>query len=97
MKLCENTLAVRSERNRASGEAGDQAGRKAGSLRLRSARLKPNGKDATASEEVYESSVVCSEKVPSHALCRFSHLFKRHFDSQGFEALHQALPLALHL
>ena len=57
-KLCENTLAVRSERSRASGEAGDQAGRKAGSLRLRSARLKPNGKDSTASEEVYESSVV---------------------------------------
>ena len=58
VKLCENTLAVRSERSRASGEAGDQAGRKAGSLRLRSARLKPNGKDSTASEEVYESSVV---------------------------------------
>jgi hypothetical protein len=58
MKLCENTLAVRSERSWASDEAGDQAGRKVGGLRLRSALLKPNGKDSTASEEVYESSGV---------------------------------------
>ena len=58
VKLCENTLAVRSERSRASGEVEEQAGRESGGLRLRSATLRPNGKGSTASEEVYESSVV---------------------------------------
>ena len=58
MKLCENTLTVRSERSRASGEVEEQAGRESGSLRLHSTMLKPNGQDATASEEVYESCVV---------------------------------------
>jgi hypothetical protein len=58
MKLCENTLTVRSERSRASGEVEEQAGRESGGLRLHSTMLKPNGHDATASEEVYESCVV---------------------------------------
>ena len=58
MKLCENTPAVRSERSRASGEVEEQATSGSGSLRLRCATLRPNGKDSTASEEVYESSVV---------------------------------------
>ena len=58
VKLCENTLAVRSERSRASGEVEEQAGRDAGGLRLRSALLRPNGNSSTASEKVYESFVV---------------------------------------
>jgi hypothetical protein len=58
VKLCENTLAVRSKRSRASGEVEEQAEREAGGLRLRSAPLRPTGTGSTASEEVYESSVV---------------------------------------
>ena len=58
MKLFEKTLAVRSERGRASGEVGEQTGRKAGGLRLCSVPLMPNGTGSPASEEVYESSVV---------------------------------------
>jgi len=58
VKLCEKTLAVRSKRSRASGEVEEQAERESGGLRLRSAALRPNGKSSTASEEVYESSVV---------------------------------------
>ena len=58
VKLFEKTLAVRSERSRASGEVEEQAGRESGGLRLRSATLRPNDKGSTASEEVYESSVV---------------------------------------
>jgi hypothetical protein len=58
MKLCENTLTVRSEHSCASGEVEEQAGRESGGLRLHSTMLKPNGQDATASEEVYESCVV---------------------------------------
>jgi len=58
MKLLEKTPAVRSERSRASGEVEEQATSGSGSLRLRCATLRPNGKDSTASEEVYESSVV---------------------------------------
>ena len=58
MKLFEKTQAVRSERSRASGEVEEQAGRESGGLRLRSATLRPNGKGSTASEEVYQSSVV---------------------------------------
>ena len=58
VKLFENTLAVRSERSRTSGEVEEQAGRDYGGLRLRSATLGPNGKGSTASEKVYESSVV---------------------------------------
>jgi hypothetical protein len=61
MKLLENTLAVRSAHSRASGEVKEQAGRESGGLRLRSAALRLNGQGSTASEEVYESSVVCSE------------------------------------
>ena len=58
MKLFEKTLAVRSTRSRASGEVEEQAERESGGLRRRSATLRLNGKDSTASEEVYESSVV---------------------------------------
>ena len=58
MKLCEKTLAVRSKRSRASGEVEEQAERESGGLRPRSATFRPNGKGSTASEEVYESSVV---------------------------------------
>jgi len=58
VKLFEKTLAVRSKRSRASGEVEEQAERESGGLRLRSAALRPNGKSSTASEEVYESSVV---------------------------------------
>ena len=58
MKLFEKTQAVRSERSRASGEVEEQARRGFGSLRLRCATLRPNVKGSTASEEVYESSVV---------------------------------------
>src|SRR5512145_3167334 len=58
MKLCENTQAVRSECSRASGAVEEQARRGVGSLRLRGATLRPNGQGSTASEEVYESSVV---------------------------------------
>jgi hypothetical protein len=57
-KLCEYTLAVRSERRRSSGEVEEQAGRESGGLRLRCATLRPNGKSSTASKKVYESSVV---------------------------------------
>ena len=42
-KLCENTLAVRPERSRPSGEVGEQAGRESGGLRLRCATRRPNG------------------------------------------------------
>ena len=42
-KLCENTLAVRSERSRPSGEIEEQAGRESGGLRLRRATRRPNG------------------------------------------------------
>ncbi len=54
----EKTLTVRSERSRARGEVEEQAGREAGSLRLRCATRRPNGKGSTASEKVYESFVV---------------------------------------
>jgi hypothetical protein len=39
----ERTLAVRSERSRASGEVEEQAGCESGGLRLRCATLRPNG------------------------------------------------------
>ena len=39
----EKTLAVRSERSRASGEVEEQAGRELDGLRLRCATLRPNG------------------------------------------------------
>ena len=58
MKLYENTLTVRSDQSRTSGEAEEQARCESGGLRLRCATLSPNGHDATASEEVYESRVV---------------------------------------
>jgi hypothetical protein len=58
MKLCENTLTARSDHSRASGEVEEQARCESGGLRLHSATLRPNGQDATASEEVYESCVV---------------------------------------
>jgi hypothetical protein len=58
MKLCENTSAVRSDRSHASGKGEEQARRGAASLRLRCATLRRNGKGSTASEEVYESSVI---------------------------------------
>ena len=43
VKLFEKTLAVRSERSRASGEVEEQARRGSGGLRLRSVTLRPNG------------------------------------------------------
>jgi len=58
MKLCENTLTVRSECSRTSGAVEEQAGRESGGLRLHSTMLEPNDQDTTASEEVYESCVV---------------------------------------
>jgi hypothetical protein len=58
MKLCEKTPAVRAARSRASGAVEEQARGGFGSLRPRCATLRPNGKGSTASEEVYESSVV---------------------------------------
>jgi hypothetical protein len=62
MKLCEHTQAVRSECSRASGAVEEQARRGVGSLRLRCAPLRPNGKGSSASKEVYESSVVRSSE-----------------------------------
>jgi len=56
VKLFEKTLAVRSKRSRASGEVEEQAERESGGLR--SATRRPNDKGSTASEEVYESSMV---------------------------------------
>src|SRR5215813_8803081 len=56
-ELFEKTLAVRSERSRASGEVEERLCRRADGLRLRSATLRPNGEGSTASEKVYESSV----------------------------------------
>ena len=92
MKLLEKTPAVRSERSRASGAVEEQATSGPGSLRLRCATLRPNGKDSTASEEVYESSVVRFSKLFSilyqisltcsalrASLAWFEHNFERDF------------------
>jgi hypothetical protein len=50
--------SVRSERSRVSGGVEECAVYEFAGLRLRSATLRPNGNGSTASEEVYESSVV---------------------------------------
>ena len=70
MKLCENTLTVRSARSRASSAVEEQAKCESGGLRLHSAMLKPNGQDATASEEVYESCVVRFRTLQGYGRCR---------------------------
>ena len=49
---------VRSERSRGSGGVEECVVPGFTGLRLRSATLRPNGNGSTASEEVYESSVV---------------------------------------
>ena len=43
------------------------------------------------------SSVGCSEKSLPGGLCSLPYFFKCDLDPQGFESLHQALPLPLHL